>query len=168
MLWQLIIIDGIVLSIVFCVTVALMWLKMPNAMSKMMPAEIRRAAPKRSKKEVATLYTVLFLLYGLMLACVVISARMKGVTGFWNLFWTGYAVTFIVNMADFWILDLWFRKKFKARIMIKGTEKCKAWETKEWLKTLALVEHWIMWPLVACPMIGVLVAGVGELLSQIE
>lgn len=106
----------------------------------------------------------LLLLYSAMLATVVVSARMAGIAGFWNLFWAGYAVTFIVDMADFWILDLWFREKFKVRIMIKGTEKCKAWETKEWLRTLALAEHWIMWPLVICPMIGALVAGISEMI----
>lgn len=164
MSWQVIIINGIILSVIFCVVVALLWLKMPNAVSGMLPAEIRRAAPKRTKREVAILYTILFSLYTLMLAYIIFSARVAGMAGFWNLFWAGYIMTFMVNMADFWVLDLWFRGRFKSRLMIKGTERCKAWRTKEWLRTLAIPEHWIIWPLVVCPMVGLIAAKMSELL----
>ena len=33
-------------------------------------------------------------------------------------------------------------------------------ETKEWMKTLALPEHLILWPLLVCPMAGLIVAGI--------
>lgn len=158
MVWRLIIIHGAIVSVIFNAVIALLWLKLPNAMSKMMPPEIRQAAPRRSKKEVIILYISLTLLYSSLLAYIIITTRMAGVTGFWNLFWTGYLITFIVNMMDFWVLDIWFRERFKAQLMIKGTEHCKAWQTREWLRTMAIPGHWVAWPLVVCPVVGFLVA----------
>lgn len=161
-MWQQIIINGIVASVIFNTTVALLWLKLPNAMSVIMPLEIRQAAPRPAKNEVATLYISLALLYGSLLAYIVITVSAAGVTGFWNLFWMGYLITFIVNMVDFWVLDIWFRERFKARLMIKGTEHCKAWQTQEWLRTMAIPGHWVAWPLVVCPAVGFLVTVVSS------
>ena len=36
----------------------------------------------------------------------------------------------------------------------------RAWETKEWMKTLAIPEHLIGWPFVVCPLVGLIVAGI--------
>ena len=33
-------------------------------------------------------------------------------------------------------------------------EHCKVWNTKEWMLTLAVPEHWLGWPLVICPLVG--------------
>lgn len=51
-----------------------------------------------------------------------------------------------------------FRWDFE--IMIPGTEHCKAWETKEWMKTLAIPEHLIGWPFMVCPLVGLIMAGI--------
>lgn len=124
MVWTRTILDGIVVCLIFNVTVALLWLLVPNAFSKMLPPEIRRAAPKRKKKEVAVL---------------------AGVSGFWNLFWTGYVEMFFINLGDFFGLDWFFRGLVKDKgIMIPGTEHCEAWNLKKWMLTLALPEHCIM------------------------
>lgn len=61
--WIRTILDGIAVCLIFNVTVALLWMLVPNAFSKMLPPEIRRAAPKREKKEVAVLAGVLYPLY---------------------------------------------------------------------------------------------------------
>lgn len=163
MLWQQIIVDGIIVSVIFSAVVAFLWLKLPNAVSGMLPPEIKRVAPRRRKKEVVIVYGVFLLLYLLLLVYIIFSTRMSGVTDFWHLFWSGYIITFMVNMADFWVLDLWFRERFKTRIMIRGTEDCKAWRTREWLRTLAIPEHWIIWPLVVCPIVGLIVASINIL-----
>ena len=82
-------------------TVALLWLLMPNAFSKMLPPEIRKAAPKREKKELVRL------------------------AGFWNLFWTGYVEMFFVKLGDFFGLDLLFRGVVKKKgLMLQETEHC--------------------------------------------
>lgn len=59
MIWSRTILDGIVVCLIFNVTVAHLWMMIPNAFSKMLPAEIRKASPKREKKEVIILEFVL-------------------------------------------------------------------------------------------------------------
>lgn len=71
---------------------------------------------------------------------------------------------FFVNLGDFFGLDWWFRAKVKDRTMLPGTEHCKAWNTKEWLLTLAIPEHCLGWPLIICPLVGLICAGIGALI----
>ena len=47
--------------------------------------------------------------------------------------------------------------------MIKGAEDCKAWERKDWLKTLAIPEHGLMWTLIVCPIAGLAFAGIASI-----
>lgn len=165
MIWSRTILDGIVVCLIFNVTVALLWMLMPNAFSKMLPPEIRRAAPKREKKEIIMLAGVLYPLYLLIFLYMAVSARQAGVSGFWNLFWTGYVEMFFVNLGDFFGLDWFFRGLVKDRgIMIPGTEHCEAWKLKKWMLTLALPEHGILWPLIVCPLVGLICAGIGALM----
>ena len=100
------------------------------------------------------LYILLVLFWG-------ISARMAGMTGFWPLFWAGYAEMTMVSISDFIILDCILPPRITH--MIKGAEGCRGWERKEWLKTLAIPEHGLMWTLVMCPLAGLFVAGIGLL-----
>ncbi|MBO5283073.1 MAG: hypothetical protein J6B43_08125 [Lachnospiraceae bacterium] len=166
MVWSRIILDGIAVCLVFNVTVALLWLLVPNAFSKMLPPEIRKAAPKRNKKEVAVLAGVLYPLYILIFVYMAVSASCVGVSGFWNLFWTGYVEMFFINLGDFFGLDWFFRGLVKDKgIMIAGTEHCEAWNLKKWMLTLALPEHGIMWPLIVCPFAGLVCAGIGMLIG---
>lgn len=55
MAWTRTILDGILLCLVFNLTVAVTWIFIPGAFSKMLPKEIRLAAPPRKKKEVIIL-----------------------------------------------------------------------------------------------------------------
>ena len=160
MAWTRTILDGILLCLVFNLTVAVTWIFIPGAFSKMLPKEIRLAAPPRKKKEVIILASVLYPLYILIFAYMIVSAHLAGVTGFWHLFWTGYIEMFFVNLGDFFGLDWWYRGAIKDKIMIPGTEHCRAWETKEWMKTLAIPEHLIGWPFMVCPLVGLIVAGI--------
>ena len=49
-------------------------------------------------------------------------------------------------------------------MMIPGTEHCAAWNLKPWMLTLALPEHCIGWPIIVCPMTGLICAGIGTLI----
>jgi hypothetical protein len=49
--------------------------------------------------------------------------------------------------------------------LIQGAENCKAWQRKEWLLKLAIPEHGLFWPLVVCPLAGLLVAGIGFIME---
>lgn len=160
MVWSRTILDGILLCIIFNTVVALTWTQIPCAFSSMMPKEIRQAAPKRNKRELAILAGVLYPMWILIIAYMIYSAHLAGVNGFWNLFWTGYIEMFFINLGDLFGLDYWFRGVTRDKIMIPGTENCKAWETGIWMKTLALPEHLILWPFIVCPVTGLLVAGI--------
>lgn len=83
------------MCVIFNVTVALLWLTVPNACSKMLPGEIRKAALKRTKQEVMILAGVLYPLWFGIIAYFIVSSYLAGVTGFWNLFWTAYIEMFL-------------------------------------------------------------------------
>lgn len=91
-----------------------------------------------------------------------ISARLAGTEGFWSMFWTGYTEMIMVSISDFLILDCWLPGKVRRRI--KGAEHCKAWERKEWLIKLAIPEHFLGWPLLICPLEGLIAAGIGMII----
>ena len=162
--WSRTILDGIVMCLIFNITVALLWLIVPNAFSNMLPPEIRKAAPKRERREVIILACVLYPLWVGLLAYSVVSACLAEITGFWNLFWTTYIEMFFVNLGDFFGLDWWFREKMKDRIMIPGTENCEAWNTKKWMLTLGIPEHGFAWTFFVCPILGFICAGIGMLI----
>ena len=69
----------------------------------------------------------------------------------------------MVSLSDFIILDCWLPPK--AKPYIKGAENCKTWERWEWLKTLAIPEHGLLWTLIVCPFAGLAVAGICALLG---
>ena len=48
MSWLRTVLDGIVLCLIFNVTVALLWMLVPNAFSKMLPPEIRKGNQSRN------------------------------------------------------------------------------------------------------------------------
>ncbi|MCM1100023.1 MAG: hypothetical protein NC079_04830 [Clostridium sp.] len=165
MVWERTILDGVAVCAVFNVTVALLWMLVPNAFSKMLPPEIRKAAPKREKRELAILASVLYPMYILIFVYMAVSARQAGVAGFRNLFLTGYVEMFFINLGDFFGLDWFFREIVKKKgLMIPGTEQCEAWNLKKWMLTLAIPEHCVMWPLVVCPLTGLICAGIGALI----
>ena len=160
MVWSRIILDGIVLCLIFNLAIALLWAYSPGAFSKMRTKEIRAAAPPRRKKEVIILASVLYPMYILIFAYMIVSSHLAGITGFWNLFWTGYIEMMFINMGDFLGLDWLYREKLLDRLMIPGTEHCKTWQTKAWMKALGMPEHLVAWPVVICPAVGFIVAGI--------
>ena len=101
------------------------------------------------------LYLILFLYWAF-------SARLAGIGGVWPLFWTGYAEMTLVSVSDFLILDCWLPPKIRGRI--KGAERCRAWERRDWLWKLAIPEHALGWTLLVCPIAGLIVAGVASAL----
>ena len=161
--WPRIILDGLSMSLLFNAVACLGFLLVPQAYSTMFPKEIKEAAaPYVDKKDVRTMKLILYPLYLVLLVYWGISAWLSGMSGFWNLFWTGYVEMTLVSITDFLILDCWLPGK--VRHMIKGAENCKAWERWEWLKTLAIPEHGLGWTFLVCPVAGLAVAGIGMLL----
>ena len=52
----------------------------------------------------------------------------------------------------------------QAKPFIKGAEHSSVWERWEWLETLAIPEHGLLWTLIACLIAGLAVAGLNMLL----
>ena len=150
------------MSLLFNALAGLGFLLVPQAYSTMFPKEIRQAAaPFVEKKDVRTMKLILYPLYLVLVVYWAASAHFAGMSGFWNLFWAGYIEMTMVSISDFIILDCWLPPK--AKPYVKGAEHCKAWERREWLKTLAIPEHGLLWTLIVCPIAGLAVAGLNML-----
>ena len=67
-----------------------------------------------------------------------------------------------VSISDFIVLDCILPQKVRHKI--RGAEYCRAWDRKEWMLKFAIPEHCVMWPLVMCPVAGLVVAGIGSIL----
>ena len=164
--WARIILDGLAMSLFFNFSVGMFSFILPQAYSTMFPKEIKEAAaPYVIKKDVHKMYVILLAIYAIVFIFFGISTYFSGVTGFKQLFWTGYIEMLFVNFGDLLILDCLLRAISKTKKdMIKGAENCKAWKLKEWMKA-ALPEHLIIWPLTFCPIAGLIVAGIVRLLE---
>ena len=155
------ILDGIVLSILFNAVVGLFFFVVPQAYAMMFPKSIKESAkPYVTRKELRVMHLVLYPLYLLMFLYMALSARFAGVSGFKNLFWTGYIEMMFVNAGDFFLLDVLSRLYVKDKGLIRGAENHPDWNWKGW-KKLAVPEHGLMWPLLVCPLTGLIVAGIG-------
>lgn len=92
-----------------------------------------------------------------------VSAHLAGVSGFRAMFWTGYTEMMFVNAGDFFLLDVLARIYVKDKGLIKGAENHHDWEWKGWWK-LAVPEHGLAWPVLVCPLTGLIVAGFAALM----
>ena len=154
--------DGLTGSMLFNTVAIMGFLLVPQAYSTMFPREIKTAAaPYVDRKDVRTMNLILYPLYPVLFAWWGISSHFSGVSGFRQLFWTGYIEMTFVSVTDFLILDCWLPRR--VRHMIKGAENCKAWERREWMKTLAIPEHGLIWTFIVCPIAGLAVAGIASI-----
>lgn len=162
--WARTILDGIVLCVIFNAVVGLFFFVFPQAYSGMFPKGIKKAAaPYVKRKDVVVLYCILMVLYVLMFLYMAVSAHCAGVTGFRNIFWTGYVEMMFVNAGDFFLLDVLARIYAMDKDLIKGAEGHPDWKWSGWWK-LAVPEHGLAWPLLVCPLAGLIAAGFGALL----
>ena len=88
------------------------------------------------------------------------------VLGFWPMALTGYIQWMIINLCDLFFLDIFLiQKKAKRRFVIPGTEGHPGYGFKAWMKSYALPEHLLQWPLILCPLMAAAQAGLGMLLE---
>ena len=98
-------------------------------------------------------------LVGICFVYSVASLMHSPIIGFWNLFWMSYIQWSILNAGDFLLLDcLLFLGKYKSKIVIPGTEGHKDYEFKNWMKHLAIWEHFLFVPFLLIPIISVIQA----------
>jgi hypothetical protein len=92
---------------------------------------------------------------------MVLSTWQAGVMGFWNMFWTAYVEMMCVSLGDLFFLDYLLLKKTGTRLHADGVKGDSFYEPKNELLKLGLPEHLILWPVVFCPIVGVICAGLG-------
>lgn len=156
------------MSVYFNLGTALWWLINPAAFYDDYPEEARKKTTiSKSEKNLKPkiLFCILIIVPVLMFG--VLSTWEAGIYGFWHLFWTGYLEWLFVNFGDFFGLDLIFREKMGDRLVLPGTEGMDVYKHSVWMKTLALPEHFILWPAVVCPFFAIISAGLGILIRLI-
>ena len=161
--WLRIILDGIVMSAVFNLATGLIITVDPVIFTTSFPKPIRQSAPVNPH---ALRHKILFCLTVILPIFVfgVLSAYEAGIRGFFDLFAAAYIEYFIVNLGDFFGLDLALREYMKERWELPGTHGHPCYQRKNWLSSLAIMEHFVLWPLLVCPLFAVLSACLGLLL----
>ena len=68
----------------------------------------------------------------------------------------------MINLCDLFFLDIFLiQKRAKRRFVIPGTEGHPGYGFKAWMKSYALPEHLLQWPLILCPLMAAVQAGIG-------
>ena len=154
------ILDGIAIAAIFNGIVASLVLINPRLFFDSYPKAIQKSALKQMTKQEKKINTILtIVIVGICFIYSTISILHSGVVGFWNLFWMGYIQWSILNAGDFLLLDcLLFQGKYKEKIVIPGTEGHKDYEFKNWMKHLAIYEHFLLVPFLLIPIISAIQA----------
>ena len=75
----------------------------------------------------------------------------------------------VLYALDLFFLDVWLiQKKCKKRFIIPGTEGHPGYAFRAWMQSYALPEHLLQWPLLLCPVMALLQAGLGVLLVRLS
>lgn len=89
----------------------------------------------------------------------VTSLLHTGIRGLRDLFWMSYIQWIILNLGDFFLLDcLLFQGKYKDKIVIQGTEGHPDYEFSNWMRHLAIMEHFVITPFLIIPFVAVVQA----------
>ncbi|HEY9573936.1 MAG TPA: hypothetical protein VIR32_00160 [Lachnospiraceae bacterium] len=152
------VLDGIAIAAIFNGAVATLVLINPRFFFDSYPKTIQKAAPERMTKEENIMNGILnVIIVGVCFAYSVASILHTGIIGFWNIFWTGYIQWSILNLGDFFLLDcLLFQGKYKNKIVIPGTEGHKDYEFNNWMKHLAVIEHFLVAPFLLIPIVSII------------
>ena len=151
---------GIAIAAIFNGAVASLVLINPRFFLDSYPKAIKKTAPKQmTKQEKKINMTLTIIIVGVCFIYSTISILHSGVVGFWNIFWMGYIQWSILNIGDFLLLDcLLFQGKYKEKIVIPGTEGHKDYEFNNWMKHLAIREHFLLVPFFLVPIIATIQA----------
>lgn len=158
--WTRILLDGVLMAVFFNLFAVAVVAINPRYMMASYPKEIQKAAPQPVTKRELTVYRkCMVVMIALPLLYGAGSLARTGMEGFWILFAAGYIEWLIVSMTDFVFLDIIMLEVMKGRMMVPGTEEHPGYRLKNWMLRLALPEHFLGWPLVICPIFGLVQAG---------
>lgn len=162
------ILDGIAIAAIFNGAVAALVLINPRYFFDSYPKAIQKAAPEQMTKKEKNINLILtIIICGICFIYSTASLIHTGISNFWNLFWMGYIQWSILNLGDFFLLDcLLFQGKYKDKIVIQGTEEHPDYEFSNWLKHLAIMEHFVVTPFLIIPFVAVIQALLVGLLGR--
>lgn len=86
--------------------------------------------------------------------------------GFWNLFYMAYIEWLVIGFMDFFLLDIFLLQKMGHRMQIPDTYGHPDYSLGNWLKKLAIPEHFLGWSFVFAPLMSAAQAGVGMLCGR--
>ena len=154
------VLDGIAIAAIFNGAVGALVLINPRFFFDSYPKTIQKVASEqmtKQEKKVNRILTVVIV--GICFAYSMVSILHTGIIGFWNVFWTGYIQWSILNLGDFFLLDcLLFQGKYKNKIVIPGTEGHKDYDFNNWMKRLAVSEHFLVAPFLLIPIVSAIQA----------
>lgn len=150
------ILDGIAISAIFNGAVAALVLINPRYFFDSYPKAIQKAAPEQMTKQERTINLVItIIICGICFIYSATSLFHTTISGFWNLFWMGYIQWSLLNLGDFFLLDcLLYQGKYKDKIVIPGTEGHPDYEFSNWMKHLAIMEHFVVTPFLIIPFVA--------------
>ncbi len=153
--------DGIIIGTIFNAGIFYLMRLMPRGILHMLPPRFRAGAPAQPRAEIARFYK----LYLPQLAFLAFVMAVNGVrvyrgmqVGFWDLFWHGYIVALFMNFGDAFLLDLLeihTNRAFYADAFGIEEERLRA---GNFFRKVTFREHFLLWPLIICPIIGCLFA----------
>lgn len=163
-----VILDGLAISAIFNGAVATLLLINPRFFLADYPKGIQQMSPTpmtRQEKKVNRYFTLIVM--GLCFLYSLVSLLEMKIVGFWSLVQMSYIQWSLLNLGDFLLLDcLLFQGRYKERLVIFGTEGHEDYQFKNWMKHLALREHFFVVPFLLLPMISVFEAFLVGLLSE--
>lgn len=162
--WLRTILDGLAMSAVFNSYVAVFWLLKPHSFITMFPKELQKKARPVTKDERRHTLLMYSTLYPAVIIWMILSVHQADIQGFWNIFWTAYVEMMLISLGDLFFLDYLLLKKTGNRLHADGVKDDPFYEPKNELLKLGFPEHLILWPVVFCPIIGFIVAGIGSIL----
>ena len=163
--WLNIISDGIAMAVVFALALCHVSYIDPQAFTKMYPLGIQKIAPPIPQKSVRTKKIMLFSLWTFTIVFGILSNLSSGAESFGQLFLAGYVQMFLVDMGDFFGWNILFREKMGERLHLPGTEGSELYSRKNWLLKMAIPNHFGIWLLLICPLIGLINAGVIKMIQ---
>lgn len=163
------ILDGIMMAVYFNGLAAVFILINPRYFFSSYPKSIQQAASNSATKEEKKASTKIMCLLLLPLFLYgAVSAVYAGTSDFWMLFLSGYINWMIVNFGDLIFLDGVLFSKQKSRVMLPGTEDHPDYETKNWMRKLALPEHLLLWPFFIVPFYTLVQTGLALLILHFD
>ena len=162
--WFRTILDGLAMSAVFNCCVAVFWILKPHSFIVMFPKSLQKKARPVTKEESRHTILMYATLYPAILIWMILSTYQAGINCFWPMFWTSYIEMMFLSLGDLFFLDYLLLKKTGNRLHADGVKDDPFYEPKNELLKLGLPEHLFLWPVLYCPIVGFIAAGIGMLI----